>query len=30
KDVDRSYLVVDVDTTTHKYKVPLWMFGLMN
>jgi len=30
KDADKSYLVVDIDTTTHKYKVPLWMFGLMN
>jgi len=30
KDVDKSYLVVDIDTTTHKHKVPLWMFGLMN
>ena len=29
KDVEKSYLAIDVDTTTHKHKVPLWMFGFM-
>jgi len=29
KGIDKSYLAIDVDTTTHKYKVPLWMFGFL-
>lgn len=30
KDIDKSYLAIDVDTTTHKYKIPLWLFGFLN
>ena len=29
KDLDKSYLVVDTDTTMHKNKIPLWMFGMI-
>lgn len=29
KDIKDSYLVIDVDTTTHRHKIPLWMFGLL-
>ncbi len=29
KDLDESYLAVDVDTTTHKHKIPIWMFGFL-
>ena len=29
KDIEKSYLAIDVDTTTHKHKIPLWMFGFM-
>jgi len=27
--VENGYLVIDTDFTTHKRKVPLWVFGLM-
>ena len=27
KDIKNSYLAIDTDTTTHKHKVPLWLFG---
>ncbi|MDY0120771.1 MAG: AAA family ATPase [Sulfurimonas sp.] len=30
KDIEKSYLAIDVDTTTHKHKVPLWMFGFLS
>ena len=30
KEIDKSYLVVDTDTTTHKNKIPLWMFGIID
>ena len=30
KDIEKSYLVIDVDTTTHKHKIPLWLFGFFN
>lgn len=30
KDIEKSYLAVDVDTTTHKHKVPLWLFGFLD
>ncbi len=29
KDADKSYLAIDVDTTTHKHKIPLWLFGFL-
>lgn len=29
-DVEKSFLVIDTDFTTHKRKIPLWVFGLMN
>ncbi|TKI69051.1 ATP-binding protein [Sulfurimonas crateris] len=29
KDIEKSYLAIDVDTTTHKHKVPLWLFGFL-
>lgn len=29
KDLSNSYLVIDVDTTTHKHKIPLWMIGFV-
>ncbi|MBE0495425.1 MAG: ATP-binding protein [Campylobacterales bacterium] len=29
KETPKSYLAIDVDTTAHKHKVPLWMFGLL-
>lgn len=29
KNIEKSYLAIDVDTTIHKHKVPLWMFGFM-
>ena len=29
KDITNSYLVLDVDTTTSKSKVPLWLFGFV-
>jgi len=28
-DEENGFLVVDTDFTTHKRKVPLWVFGLM-
>jgi len=27
--IDNGYLVIDTDFTTHKRKIPLWVFGLM-
>jgi hypothetical protein len=27
--VENGYLVIDIDFTTHKRKIPLWVFGLM-
>ena len=27
--VENGYLVIDTDFTTHKRKIPLWVFGLM-
>lgn len=30
KNIEKSYLAIDVDTTTNKFKVPLWMFGLVD
>ena len=30
KDVDDSYLALDIDSSTHKNKVPLWLFGFLN
>lgn len=30
KGVKESYLAIDIDTTTHKHKVPLWMFGMVD
>ncbi|MGM0518429.1 MAG: ATP-binding protein [Campylobacterota bacterium] len=30
KNKGNSYLAIDVDTTTHKNKIPLWMFGLLS
>ena len=29
KDIEKSYLAIDVDTTTHKNKIPLWLFGFL-
>jgi predicted AAA+ superfamily ATPase len=29
KDIEKSYLAIDADTTTHKHKIPLWMFGFL-
>jgi len=29
KDIQKSYLALDVDTTTAKYKVPLWLFSFL-
>jgi len=29
KGIEKSFLAIDIDTTTNKYKVPLWMFGLV-
>jgi len=29
EDVENSFLVIDIDFTTHKKKIPLWVFGLM-
>lgn len=29
KNVDKSYLALDVDTTTNKHKIPLWLFGFL-
>ena len=28
-DIENGFLVIDTDFTTHKKKVPLWVFGLM-
>lgn len=30
KNVENSYLALDVDTTTNKNKIPLWMFGFLS
>ena len=29
KDVQSSYLVIDIDYTTDVRKIPLWLFGMM-
>jgi hypothetical protein len=29
KDIKNSYLALDIDTTTSKYKIPLWLFGFL-
>ncbi len=29
KDIANSYLAVDTDTTAHKNKIPLWLFGFL-
>lgn len=29
KDIEQSFLAIDTDTTTHKNKIPLWLFGFM-
>ncbi len=30
KDNPKGYLAIDIDTTTNKHKVPLWMFGMLD
>lgn len=30
KDIENSYLALDIDTGTNKQKVPLWLFGLLS
>ena len=29
KDINNSYLALDIDSSTNKAKVPLWLFGLL-
>ncbi len=29
KDIKNSYLALDIDSATHKNKVPLWLFGFL-
>ncbi|MCK5788341.1 MAG: hypothetical protein KAH32_05055 [Chlamydiia bacterium] len=29
KDVEKSFLALDIDFTTNDRKIPLWMFGLL-
>ena len=29
QEVENGFLVIDTDFTTHKRKIPLWVFGLM-
>ncbi len=29
KDIQNSYLVIDTDSTEHKNKIPLWLFGFL-
>lgn len=29
KDIEKSFLVIDADSTTNKRKIPLWLFGMM-
>jgi predicted AAA+ superfamily ATPase len=29
KDIKNSYLALDIDSTTSKYKIPLWLFGFL-
>ena len=29
KDINKSYLALDIDSGTHKNKVPLWLFGFL-
>jgi predicted AAA+ superfamily ATPase len=30
KDIKNSYLALDIDTSVHKRKIPLWIFGLLS
>jgi len=30
QDVEDAFLVIDTDFTTHKKKIPLWVFGLFH
>lgn len=30
EDIENSFLVIDTDFTTHKKKIPLWVFGLLD
>ena len=30
KDIENSYLALDIDSSTNKHKIALWMFGFLN